>query len=228
MVLSTECNPFLHVTLLLPILRNSFSATFTARSLFRGSPIALPVRPVATQSRSSLLQMSKRRKLGKSAEPAASTVGAASESPIPTICVLGATGVGKGSTLNSCFRTDRFGTSGQLDSDTVRPVSFVLPWRGNGALMRAVDLCGFSDSEGRDTGFIEAMVDYLRTEVESVNCFLLLLNSQEPRIGMHLKDMLVALRSVFGLPFLSHVIIGFTRWDDSTKGVPYDHMRIAY
>jgi predicted GTPase len=164
--------------------------------------------------------MSKRRKLGKSAEPAASTVGAASESPIPTICVLGATGVGKGSTLNSCFRTDRFGTSGQLDSDTVRPVSFVLPWRGNGALMRGVDLCGFSDSEGRDTGFIEAMVDYLRTEVESVNCFLLLLNSQEPRIGMHLKDMLLALRSVFGLPFLSHVIIGFTRWDDSAKGAP--------
>jgi len=164
--------------------------------------------------------MSKRRKLGKSAEPAVSTVGSASESPIPTICVLGATGVGKGSTLNSCFRTDRFGTSGQLDSDTVRPVSFVLPWRGNGALMRGVDLCGFSDSEGRDTGFIEAMVDYLRTEVESVNCFLLLLNSQEPRIGMHLKDMLLALRSVFGLPFLSHVIIGFTRWDDSAKGAP--------
>ena len=228
MVLSTECNPFLHVTLLLPILRNSFSATFTAPFVARRSLSLFACSPVATQSRSSLLQMSKRRKLGKSAEPAASTVGAASESPIPTICVLGATGVGKGSTLNSCFRTDRFGTSGQLDSDTVRPVSFVLPWRGNGALMRAVDLCGFSDSEGRDTGFIEAMVDYLRTEVESVNCFLLLLNSQEPRIGMHLKDMLVALRSVFGLPFLSHVIVGFTRWDDSTKGAPYDHMLIAY
>lgn len=140
------------------------------------------------------------------------------EAPLPTICVLGATGVGKGSTLNSCFHTDTFGTSHRFASDTVKPISFVLPWKGKGIAMRGVDLCGFSDSEGRDTGFIEAMVAYLRDEVQHVNCFLLLLNSQEARVGMHLKDMLVALKSVFGIGFLKNVLIGFTRWDYSRKG----------
>ena len=50
--------------------------------------------------------------------------------PTPTICVLGATGVGKGSTLNSCFGTDKFSTSHRFASDTVKPISLVLPWRG--------------------------------------------------------------------------------------------------
>ena len=136
----------------------------------------------------------------------------------PTICVLGATGVGKGSTLNSCFRSDRYGTSHRLASDTIKPASFVLPWRGTGELMRGVDLCGFSDSEGRDTGFIEAMVAYLRTDIRHVNCFLLLLNSQEPRLGQHLKDMLAALKNVFGVRFMENVLVGFTRWDYSRKG----------
>ena len=94
----------------------------------------------------------------------------------------------------------------------------MLPWRGDGEIMRGVDLCGFSDSEGRDTGFIEEMVAYLREEVRQVNCFLLLLNSQEPRIGMHLKDMLVALKNVFGEAFMRHVLVGFTRWDYSVRG----------
>lgn len=30
---------------------------------------------------------------------------------------------------------------------------------------------------------------------------------------MHLKDMLVSIKSVFGLSFMNHVMIGFTRWD---------------
>ena len=136
----------------------------------------------------------------------------------PTICVLGATGVGKGSTLNSCFRETKFGTSSLFASDTIKPASFVLPWRGTGEPMRGVDLCGFSDSEGRDTGFIEAMVKYLREEVRHVNCFLLLLNSQEPRLGVHLKDMLLALKGVFGLAFMRNVVIGFTRWDYTRRG----------
>jgi predicted GTPase len=137
---------------------------------------------------------------------------------MPTICVLGATGVGKGSTLNSCFRSSQYGTSSMFASDTIKPAMHELPWRGTGEPMRGVDLCGFSDSEGRDTGFIESMVAYLKEEVRYVNCFLLLLNSQEARVGMHLKDMLVALKNVFGLPFMKNVLIGFTRWDYTKKG----------
>jgi len=84
--------------------------------------------------------------------------------------------------------------------------------------MRGVDLCGFSDSEGRDSDFIDAMVTYLKEEVQYVTCFLLLLNSQEARVGRHLKDMLVALRNVFGLGISKHLLIGFTRWDYSKRG----------
>lgn len=141
-----------------------------------------------------------------------------SEGSPPTICVLGATGVGKGSTLNSCFRSDAFSTSQMFASDTIKPVSHTLAWRGAGDPVRGVDLCGFSDSEGRDTGFIEGMVSYLRDEIGRVDLFLLLLNSQEPRIGMHLKDMLAALKSVFGPSFLRNVMVGFTRWDYTRKG----------
>ena len=54
----------------------------------------------------------------------------------PTICVLGATGVGKGSTLNSCFRETKFGTSSLFASNTIKPASFVLPWRGTGEQQR--------------------------------------------------------------------------------------------
>jgi hypothetical protein len=84
--------------------------------------------------------------------------------------------------------------------------------------MRGVDLCGFSDSEGRDTGFIEEMVAYLRDEVATVDCFLLLLNAQEARLGVHLRDMLVALQRVFGAGMTEHVLVGFTRWDYSKRG----------
>ena len=62
------------------------------------------------------------------------------------------------------------------------------------------------------------MVAYLREEVRSVNCFLLLLNSQEARLGVHLKDMLVALKNIFGLRFMKNVLVGFTRWDYTKKG----------
>ena len=141
------------------------------------------------------------------------------EQPVaPTICVLGATGVGKGATLNSCFGTDRFGTSNKTTSHTTKPELLELPWRGTGPLMRGVDLCGFSDSEGRDSSFIDEMVAYLREEVRHVHCFLLLLNSQETRVGMHLKDMMIALRSVFGVEIVQHLLIGFTRWDYSRRG----------
>ena len=142
--------------------------------------------------------------------PKRSKLDAKPDDVLPTICVMGATGVGKGSTLNSCFRCTTYSTSQLFASDTIKPASFVLPWRGTGDTMRGVDLCGFSDSEGRDTGFIESMVAYLKEEVQRVNVFLLLLNSQEVRVGMHLKDMLVALKNVFGLPFMQNVMIGFT------------------
>jgi len=137
----------------------------------------------------------------------------ASREGMRTVCAVGATGAGKGSTLNSCFRSTSFSVGHMLTSDTTRPVSMVLPWRATGCLMRGVDLCGFSDSEGRDTGFIESMVSYLRKEVMYVHCFLLLFNSQEARIGVHLKDMLLAIKAVFGTLFMSNVMIGFTRWE---------------
>mmetsp|Transcript_16572 Transcript_16572/g.49086 ORF Transcript_16572/g.49086 Transcript_16572/m.49086 type:complete len:199 (+) Transcript_16572:46-642(+) len=136
----------------------------------------------------------------------------------PTVCVLGATGVGKGATLNSCFGTDRFGTSFRAASHTIRPQLLELPWRGRGPLLRGVDLCGFSDSEGRDSDFLGEMVRCLKEEVGQVHCFLLLLNSQEARVGRHIKDMLLALRSVFGDGLLRHVLLGFTRWDYSRRG----------
>ncbi|CAK0888316.1 unnamed protein product [Prorocentrum cordatum] len=132
---------------------------------------------------------------------------------VPTLCLLGATGVGKGSTLNSCFRSQAYSVGHAFSSDTVRPASATLPWRGDGPRVRGVDLCGFSDSEGRDTGFIESMVNYLRTDVGHVNCFLLLFNAQETRIGVHLKDMLQSLKSVFGVALMRNTLIGFTRWD---------------
>ena len=53
--------------------------------------------------------------------------------------------------------TTQFGTSHKTASHTIRPELLQLPWRGDGPVMRGVDLCGFSDSEGRDTAFIEEM-----------------------------------------------------------------------
>jgi hypothetical protein len=76
----------------------------------------------------------RRQSKGSQLQPAAKR--SAGDARTKTLCVMGATGVGKGATLNSCFATDKFSTSHLFASDTVRPVSHVLPWRGTGEVRR--------------------------------------------------------------------------------------------
>lgn len=76
-----------------------------------------------------------------------------------------------------------------------------------------MDSPGMNDSEGKDTAIIEHTVKFLKDEVQTVNAFVLVLNSQEPRMmAEHVQDMLKLFGHSFGWHFLKNVVCCFTRW----------------
>ena len=87
----------------------------------------------------------------------------------PTICVMGRGGRER-KHPKFMFSGDTYSTRNLFASDTERPVSHVLPWRGLSP-HASVDLCGFSDSEVA-TLDLEVMVAYLQADWLSMSsCF---------------------------------------------------------
>ena len=78
-------------------------------------------------------------------------------------------------------------------------------------------LIGLGDSSGRDSIHIADMVKELK-QLEYINAFLILFNSQNPRLDESLRAMIDIFTQIFGRErFFDNVIIDFTRWDHSEK-----------
>ena len=95
---------------------------------------------------------------------------------------------------------------------------------GNGKYKKSVKLllkfvlyfAGLGDPSGHDSQNIAAMVEKLK-ELRFVNAFLLVLNSQYPRLDEPLRAMLNIFSDIFGKGFFSNVILVFTRWEYADK-----------
>ena len=90
---------------------------------------------------------------------------------------------------------------------------------GSGSRFTIVDTPGFGDSDGQERMLIDNMVKFLKDEVKSTNVFLLLFNSQQPRLYSGLIRMLRELPLIFGPEFWNHTIIGFTFWPFDQRSV---------
>eukprot|EP00927_Polykrikos_kofoidii_P038914 TRINITY_DN3335_c0_g2_i1.p1 TRINITY_DN3335_c0_g2~~TRINITY_DN3335_c0_g2_i1.p1 ORF type:complete len:816 (+),score=139.93 TRINITY_DN3335_c0_g2_i1:66-2450(+) len=141
---------------------------------------------------------------------------------ILTICMLGPTGAGKSSTCNSLFavRNDLFPIGMDMSSTTSHTIAQVYPWRGLSDRIRCVDTPGFMDSRGASTDVrqIEDMVNFLKHRVRHVHVFLLFFKRDDNKMSQPLKDMLRALRNIFGDSFVANVMIAFTHWEYTKRG----------
>lgn len=54
----------------------------------------------------------------------------------------------------------------------------------------------------------------LKTELKTVNLFVLLLNSQVPRLGREITDALLNYEKDLGPCFWEHVAVVYTRWSN--------------
>jgi len=152
--------------------------------------------------------------------PSAPALGLGEEVKIPTICLIGATGTGKSTTANTLFKqmeNDLFMTSGQMNSTTFEPRSETRPWRGTMANVRCVDTPGLGDTEGRDSDHVRLVAEMLKDYIKYVHVFLVFFNAEDPKLNIHLKEMLVTFRDSFGQDFLRNVMICFTHWEYDRK-----------
>jgi len=75
-----------------------------------------------------------------------------------------------------------------------------------------IDTPGIGDSRNRDTKHIAEMVVGLK-EVGYVHAFLIVINSEEPRLSEQMQDTIKIFNQMFGgEDFLSNAILVFTRF----------------
>jgi len=132
-----------------------------------------------------------------------------------TICLLGCTGVGKSSLANAMFRRreqDIFPVGDGCEAATTMTQMRILPWRGNGPLLRCIDSPGLDDTEDRDLEHNEAFAHVLKNQAKHVHAFLLLFKAEDKRMSASVRKMLGIFKRMFGDSFLNNVVIVFTHW----------------
>lgn len=142
----------------------------------------------------------------------------------PKVLILGSTGSGKSSLCNSLIgdiSNQTFKESSKLSSFTLSPYVKQVKWFDSSSEFILIDTPGMNDSEGNDSKYFSVIVDVLKQEVKTLNAFVIVLNSSNPRLDDSLKSMLKMFSSSFGLDFLKQTIIVYTRWsyDERTEKI---------
>ena len=103
------------------------------------------------------------------------------------VCMIGLTGHGKSSTANSICGQEKFTISAGTESETDSVSGLLARWQGikEEEPIIVLDTPGFGDSKGRDTGHIANVVCSLK-QIGYVHSFLIILNSEEPRLNEQL------------------------------------------
>lgn len=137
------------------------------------------------------------------------------------VLVLGSTGSGKSALCNTLIGDNeclKFGENEKLDSYTMKPEPEKVEWfdKDDKKLKKEefllIDTPGLNDSNDNDSKNIEVLVEHLKDKIVTVNCFILVINSQAPRLDEPMKSMLKLLAKIFTNEFLKHTIVVFTRW----------------
>lgn len=139
------------------------------------------------------------------------------------VLVLGSTGSGKSALCNTLIGDNEctsFGENEKIDSYTMKPEPVKVQWfdkelkenKGKKEEFLLIDTPGLNDSYDNDSKNIEVLVDHLKDKIVTVNCFILVLNSQTPRLDEPMKSMLKLLGKIFTNEFLKHTVVVFTRW----------------
>ena len=130
-----------------------------------------------------------------------------------TIVLLGHTGSGKSelaNTLADC--PGLFLTSSNNDSCTSHTTYELCSWFGNGTELVIVDTPGYGDSSGRDDKHFLEMVKELKGNIKYLKAFVIVLNSEHPRLDSHLKEMLHYFQNTFKKQMWANTIVVYTRW----------------
>jgi predicted GTPase len=130
---------------------------------------------------------------------------------------IGVTGSGKSQTAQSLTGIkDKFKTSPWTESETLKVSSAISHWRDETIKTDTkptvfIDTPGLGDSQGRDTEHIAEIVASLK-KLGFVHCFVLVLNSQDPRFNEQLQQAIKLYIAMFGEDFVKNLILCFTRF----------------
>jgi len=131
--------------------------------------------------------------------------------------LLGKTGVGKSTFTNRLYgdtsrRADKgpAKTSSATVSCTTDPEIIKCDFRGK--VLHVVDSGGFADTEGRDIQHANNLCEFLNG-CGGINAFVLLLNSQEPRMTAETINAVLGYEKIFGNAMYKQLLVVATRVD---------------
>ena len=139
----------------------------------------------------------------------------AEQERIPTMLLLGGAGVGKSSFGNHVL--ERLGCppntfKAEAGGASVTTITTLHPAADGTLIVGDVPGLGDPEGEAEDIAHLTDMVTTLRREAGHVNCFVLVFNSETPRLDARLKEQLHLFRAMFGPGFFGSAVLLFTHW----------------
>ena len=116
------------------------------------------------------------------------------------VCIIGLTGDGKSGLCNTLcgdYAKKKFQESEKTDSCTNKTIVQKVKWINSNEEFYLADTPGLGDSENRDSLHIGEMIKTLK-EVDKINAFILVLNSENPRLNNQSKGMFSIFNEFFG------------------------------